>query len=136
MNGHHCPRSLAHLLNSTMTPRGLEEIWLGKRRQGPTLLQGITHTHSQTSWQSGPTLPRLFLLTASPIQSALSKQLLHKRHLLDHLQTSAGGRGLLPSFSPTRSQLKPSTAQRPEPPVLFQALGIFFYLNKMLDASV
>lgn len=94
-----------------------------KKEQGPTLLQGITHT--QPNLLSGPTLPRFFLLTVSPIQSALSKQLLHKRHLLDHLQTSAGDRGLFPSLSPPKNQLKPPTAQRHELPVLFGNLLSF-----------
>ena len=125
MNGHHCPRSLADLLDSTMTPRGLEETWEGKRKSKALPLCKESHTQSRTCWQSGPTLPRFFLLTVSPIQSALSKQLLHKRHLLGHPQTSAGDRGLFPSLSPTKSQLKPPTAQKHEPPVLFGNLLSF-----------
>ena len=96
-----------------------------KKEQGPTLVQGITHTEPNLL-AVRTHLAQIFLAhsQSNPVstEQAASTQ---EAPAIGHLQTSAGDRGLFPSLSPTKSQLKPPTAQKHEPPVLFGNLLSF-----------
>lgn len=83
---------------------------------------------------SGPGQPRSSLLTSSPIQSELSKQLLCSRHLLGHHPLQAReGSSLLSAQQRPSSSLE-SLGQPPQ--VLTPHPSKLFCLNKLLEASV